>query len=80
MRRVALIAACVVMAGCATSSSMPPRHAPLASRLCTGQAQQSVDDAAANNVEPAMQNVIFNDAYANCLHWQAKATPITRAP
>ena len=72
MRRVALIAACVTMAGCATPS-LPPRHAPLASKACTGLAQQRADDATANNVEPAMQNVIFNDSYADCLHWQAKA-------
>jgi hypothetical protein len=63
MRCVALIAVCWATAGCAASAPTP-RHAPLASKACTGVAQQRADDAAANGIEPAMQRV---------MRWQDKA-------
>jgi hypothetical protein len=79
MRNVALIAVCLATAGCAATAP-PHRHAPLASRVCTGVAQQRADDAAVNGIEPAMQMVIFNDSYADCVHWQDKATFTSNRP
>jgi hypothetical protein len=78
MPRVALLAISVAMAGCATPPSAA-RHALLASKGCSDVAQARMNDAAANAIEPALQQIIFRDTYDDCVHWQDKAANITSA-
>ncbi len=36
-----------------------------------------MNDAAENNIEPAMQQIIFRDTYDDCVHWQGKTAGAT---
>jgi hypothetical protein len=77
MRRVALLAVCLAVAGCAMSASDPPRMPLQASRKCTDVAQARMNDAAANGYDADDQQTIFRGTYDDCVQWEAKAS--TRA-
>jgi hypothetical protein len=66
----------MAMAGCGTSPSSP-HHPALASKACSDEAQARMNDAAENNIEPAMQQIIFRDTYDDCVHWQGKTAGAT---
>lgn len=76
MPRVVLLAICVVAAGCAVAPSTP-HHAALAPESCSDLAQAREHSAAADNAEPGLQEMIFRDAYDDCMQREIKAANIT---
>lgn len=62
----------LAMTGCAMPND-PPNHPALASKPCVSIAQARATDAAENDIEPDMQQVIFRDSYNDCVRWQDKA-------
>jgi hypothetical protein len=45
--------------------------APAQAAHCLSVAKQRADDAAANGLDSATQQVVRDGTYANCMQWQA---------
>ena len=72
MPKIHGIAVCMAVAGCA-SHATPAFHTPVASKACWEVARTRMNDAAANNYDPSLQQVIFRGTYQDCVLWQNKA-------
>lgn len=74
MPRRAWITILLIVSGCAHA---PAPRAPVAATGCGAVAMTRMKDAAANNYEPEMQQVIYRGTYQDCLAWQGKASDTT---
>jgi hypothetical protein len=70
MRAALLCVALVMMAGCAPLDAVPIEPTPLAQKDCTEIATAAVKDAAADQYNAVMQDVVYKNSYDACV--QAK--------
>jgi|GEM_PF-5964242 len=70
MRAFLLCVALVVMAGCTPLDAVPIQPAPLAQTDCAEIAAAAVKDAAADQYNAVMQDVVYKNSYNACV--QAK--------
>jgi len=74
------VAMCAAAAGCSVLDVVkspdppapPPPHAPMASKRCTDFALLRMSDAAANGYDPALQEVVFQWSYKDCIALEDK--------
>lgn len=70
MRVVLLCVALVMVAGCAPLDAVPIEPAPMAQKDCSEIANAAVKDAAADEYNAVMQDVVYKNSYNACV--QAK--------
>ena len=75
MRALLICASLVVMAGCARLDNAPIQPAPMADKNCSDAAMAAVKDAASDNYQPNMQDVVFRNSYAACVASKANVAP-----
>ena len=67
MRRFLIGAALTMVAGCTRLDSAPIQPAPLAEKDCTQAAMAAVKDAAGEDYQPNMQDVVYRNSYNACV-------------
>ncbi|HUO01702.1 MAG TPA: hypothetical protein VMU31_02910 [Rhizomicrobium sp.] len=60
----------IMMAACAPLDAVPIQPSPLAEKDCTAIAMAAVKDAAADDYDAVMQDVVYKNSYNACI--QAK--------
>jgi hypothetical protein len=70
MRAALLCVALVVISGCAPLDAVPIQPAPMAQKDCSEIAAAAVKDAAADQYNAVMQDVVYKNSYNACV--QAK--------
>jgi len=73
MRAFLLCVVLVMITGCAPLDAVPIQPAPLAQRDCSEIAAAAVKDAAADQYNAVMQDVVYKDTYNSCVQGKLSA-------